>query len=102
MQNQQAVCLEVREPEARRPVAGFSMWLLESRGNRVAAVAGGGAGLSLVEVEAPGLDTGVQAAPALGSVLPVFWMPEAAWLAALKRRKARRPGNALCLSHGEH
>jgi len=101
MQYQQAVCLEVREPAARCPGAGFSVWLIGGRGNRVAAVAGG-AWLSLLEMAAPGLNTGVQAAPALGSVLPVFWMPETAWPASLKRWKARHPGKGLRLSRGGH
>jgi len=102
MQYQQAVCLEVREPAARCPGAGFSVWLIGGRGNRVAAVAGAGARLSLSGMEAAGLDTGVQAAPALGSVLPVFWMPETAWPASLKRWKARHPGKGLRLSRGGH
>jgi len=79
MQHQQAVCLEVREAEARCPGAGFSMWRIETGGNRVAAVARASRGFNMREIETPGRDTGLMAAPGLGSALPVLWMPETSW-----------------------
>jgi hypothetical protein len=90
MQNQQAVCLAVRETEARCPGAGFSVWRIESRVNRVAAVARAGAGFSTREIEAPIRDTNFNAAPELGSVLPVIWAPETSWPAGFQRWKPRQ------------
>jgi hypothetical protein len=94
MQDHQAVCLEVREPELRCPGAEFSSWEIDRRGNRVAAVACAGAGFSLWKIEVPIPHPGIFAMPALGSVLPVLWMPEASWPATLQRGKARNDGNS--------
>jgi hypothetical protein len=101
MQNQQALCLELREPELWRPAEGFSLWRMETGGDGVAAVVRVGAGLSIWGMELPLRAAGLHAAPALDSFLPVRWMPEASWPATLKRRKARKPVNGLRLSREE-
>jgi len=98
MQQQQAVCLEVRETQARCPGAQFGRWWVESHRNRLTAVAGAGEASSMFGMVAPVLDTGVYAEPALGSVLPVFWMPEISWSATFHRRKARNHPNGLYLN----
>jgi hypothetical protein len=68
------------------------MWLIAAVGNPAGMVANAGAGLGL-------RDTGLNAAPALGAVLPIFWDTETSWPAALKRAKARDPGNGRESKH---
>ena len=79
MHDQQADCLDVREMECRCPGTGFSMWRRETGGHRVAAVARTGAGFRRRGILAPFRDTGFEAAPAPGSILPFLWLPETSW-----------------------
>jgi hypothetical protein len=51
-------------------------------------------------MKAPGQAAGAVAAPALGSVLPIFWTPESSWPANLQRWKERYYGKRHHLGPG--
>ena len=114
MRDEQAVCLEVRETEFRRPGTGlshggiathhnraaalaragtgFSLWRMETHGNRVAAPAnpGGEAARRRIETPIRGADLPATAGPRF--MVPLLWFPETSWLAAFQHWKAQNHG----------
>jgi hypothetical protein len=100
MHDHHAVCLEIREPERWNPGAGFSMWRLETRRNRVAAVARVGAAPVIPGILTPMWDTGFDGAPEAGSALPVLWLPATTWPAAIRHSKVKNQPNSRHLELG--
>jgi hypothetical protein len=93
MQDQQAVCFEIRNQQPICSGVGFAIWRREARGNRVAAVARAGAKLDNRWMSAPVTDNGLEGAPRAGSALPVLWLVETNWLATIRQSRAPNQGN---------
>jgi hypothetical protein len=100
MHEHHAVCLEIREPERWSPGAELSLWRLETQRNRVAAVARVGAVPGFLAILTPMRDTDFDGTPAVGSALPVLWLPANSWPAAIRRSKKPNHGNARRLENG--